>query len=154
MITKAVVKQILEDGYKALVMIPIFSSSIEDKKGNGLMYTATATICSINNSSNLIREGDIVIVGFENEDIAKPIILGQLFRPNIDLEGELRVAFNLSNLTTNSTTKLDRNTYIGNVLPENIEGLIGLQCNVQEEINELKNEIQELRQLIINSQND
>lgn len=138
MITKAIVNEIIDNGHKAIITIPIFSSNMNDKEGNSLIYKATATICSLNNAYNIIRPNDIVIIGFENEDISKPVILGQLYRQNIDLEGDTRLGLNLSSLSTTDTSHLSSNTYIGNVTPENIEGLIGLQCNIQEEINKIK----------------
>ena len=148
MITRAKVIELVNNGYQAKVAIPIFGGSKIDKNGEPIVYNAIASICSMNNASNIIRVGDIVIVGFENEDIAKPIIIGQLFRPNIDLEGNIRVGLNLSTLSTTNMTRLSEDTYIGNVTPLQIQCLVGLDTNIKLALDNIKLALDELDERI------
>lgn len=43
-----------------------------------------ASVCSIGGVSNIIHIGDIVIVGFEDNDMGKPIILGHLLTDSLN----------------------------------------------------------------------
>lgn len=40
-----------------------------------------ATLCTLPNVDNVVRAGDIVYVAFEENDYGRPVILGQLYRP-------------------------------------------------------------------------
>ena len=139
MITKGIVESI--DGYKAVVRIPIFDKAADAKNSTNYNDLSTATICVMSKTSNPVNVGDVVFVGFEDHEISKPIILGHLFRESMlsnSSDGSDIVARVFS---TTSTTRLYKDTYIGDIKPNEIGMLTGLKANVQLQLNDLENKI-------------
>lgn len=130
MITKGIVEEVI-DPYNIKVRLPIYNAISTAKDATPTKDLNTATICSISNSSNLVNVGDIVFVGFEDNDSGKPVILGHLFKEN---SSDTFIDMNLRMLSTNSTTRLNYNTYIGNITPKEISTLSGIKANIQEQI--------------------
>ena len=60
--------------------LPDFSSRTSE-------FVMEARLCGIPGMANLIHPGDIVIVGFENNDMGQPIILGHLLTKNLEQPG-------------------------------------------------------------------
>lgn len=89
MLTRGIVRDVSKAGNKLRVSIPIVNGidTNKDKKINDDDYTMEASIMCIPGLSIEYREGDIVIVGFEDNDLGKPIVLGFLKLPN-DVENE------------------------------------------------------------------
>lgn len=56
----------------------LYKSTIENE------FLMEATVCGIPGMQNLIVPGDIVYVGFENNDMGAPIILGHLLCKNLE----------------------------------------------------------------------
>ena len=133
MITKGIVEEILD--YKAKVRLPIYDGTASSNLGTKSSQLSSATICSLSNIKSPVQVGDIVWVGFEDNDDSKPIILGHLYKstPNISYAG-----LQLSTLDTKSTTKLYKDTYIGNIKPNEIAMLTGLKGNIQSQLNLLE----------------
>lgn len=75
MITKAIVKNVDYTGNKCLVRIPLFESASSTSQ-----VEVTALINIPPGIFNNLYPGDIVFVGFEENAIEKPIILGKLYR--------------------------------------------------------------------------
>lgn len=137
MITKGIVEDV-SNPYYVKVRMPIYDS-IEGSRDSTLNKDLNyAAICSIPNTSNVVNKGDIVFIGFEDDDIGKPIIIGHLIKEsgNSTLNN-----LNINMLTTNSLTKLDDNTYIGSVNPSEIKMLVGLRANIQQQIDYLQEQI-------------
>lgn len=74
MITKAIVTEVI-DKYKVKLTIPVLAN--DDTLSSGVPYAITCTIPNLNIT---FRVGDVVIVGFEDNDYLKPIILGFLYK--------------------------------------------------------------------------
>lgn len=138
MITKGIVEELLNN--KVRVRLPIYdgiSGSSNSTKKNDL---SLATICSLPNTTTLLNVGDIVWVGFEDNDNNKPVVLGHLYNSKSDTYASL----NLGMLVTNSTTHLNKDTSIGKVKANEIEALSGTKYNIQSQINELNDISKEL----------
>lgn len=133
MITKGIIEGL--DGYKALVRLPIFDGNEASKVSTKSNNLSKATYCSIANVEIPFAKGDIVFVGFEDNDTSKPIILGHLYKST---KQSATPGLNLSTLNTSSTTKLSESTYIGNVKPNELAYLTGLKANIQRQLDELK----------------
>ena len=111
MIQKAIVESI-ENNYQVKVRIPKYNKMAND----GFSYNdlSTSIICSSPGTLVSYSVGDIVLVGFENNEIDKPVILGLLYTENnrgdsIDFP-ELSEALNS---VTSSVQKLEKaNSYI------------------------------------------
>lgn len=144
MITKGIVEKIITP-YNVKVRIPLFDAIEEAKNGVSTEDLSDAVICTLPNSANVLSEGDIVFVAFEDDYISKPIIIGHLYR---EIKSNTKIDLNLNNLTTNSTTKLNKDTYIGNIKPKEISYLSGVKDNIQNQIDNLKDLIEELRGMI------
>lgn len=75
MITKAVVQNVDFEGNKCLVRIPLFETASSDTE-----VEVTALINNPPGIFNNLYPGDIVFIGFEENALEKPIILGKLYR--------------------------------------------------------------------------
>ena len=144
MITKGIIEEITTP-YSVKVRLPIFDRLQDSKNATPTSSLNDAIICSLPNSNNHLTLGDIVIVGFEDNDMSKPIILGHLYKETLS---ETKIDLDLRKLSTDSTTKLYEQTYIGNITPQEIKQLKGAKDNLQKQIDLLKDEIKELRSLL------
>ena len=61
--------------------LPDFSSKTSE-------FVTQARLCGISGMANLIHPGDIVMVGFEDNDMGKPIILGHLLTKSLEQPGK------------------------------------------------------------------
>ena len=111
MIQKAIVESI-ENNYQVKVRIPKYNKMANDVFSYNDL--STSIICSSPGTLVSYSVGDIVLVGFENNEIDKPVILGLLYTENnrgdsIDFP-ELSEALNS---VTSSVQKLEKaNSYI------------------------------------------
>lgn len=141
MLFKGTVEKII-DSYTVKVRIPFLH-----KVSSALNYTLPedlpeAHISTLPNTRPNIKVGDVVIIGFENNDLSRPMILGYLFTDN-PYETTCSPIFN--SLEVQYDTSLSANTSIGDVTSENIKCLLGVKENLQQQINQLKNEISFLK---------
>lgn len=105
MITKAVIKSINATGTRCIVEMPLFNSAASTTP-----IEAEALINVAPGVFNNLVVGDVVFVGFEENAIEKPIILGKLFR-GAEIERTSRgggAIFN--NLKVNSSATLPAST--------------------------------------------
>lgn len=140
MITKAIVEEILTP-YSARVRVPIFDAIAGAKDATETQFLSTCAVCGLPKQGNTLSVGDVVYVSFEDNDISKPVIIGHLVyeqdSPNyVDLTVRL--------FTTTSTTKLNEDTYIGEILPKEIKALKGITGNIQRQLNILDERIKKL----------
>ena len=78
MIKKGIVEEII-DQYSVRVRIPQFHGIKGSAGATKTEEILPATICTVPNININFRINDIVIVGFENDDFSKPLILGALY---------------------------------------------------------------------------
>ena len=79
MLTKAYVEAVYSP-HKALVRMPLFNKIRDVNGATPKSELPTATICIVPGSEYDIEVGDIVFLGFEEDDLSKPVILGVLSR--------------------------------------------------------------------------
>lgn len=139
MLTKAIVESI--DGYKAKVRIPTYNGKAGDLYATPTKDLSSAIICSLSNIRNPISVGDVVIVGFEDNDTSKPIIVGTLFR---SVKSEQNPDIYSRVLESTASAVLPGDTTIGKVKPLEIQMLTGLKANVQSQLNQLNDKIDNL----------
>ena len=130
MITKGKVVEIV-DTYSARVRIPIWDKEEGAKNSTKNEDLSIATILRIANQKNPVHVGDVVFVGFEDHEMERPIILGVLYsdyisEDNSDLEART--------FRSTSTTKLSRDTWIGDITPDEIARLKGVKANIQAQL--------------------
>ena len=110
------------------IKIPMFGL-IEEGEGeeqvNELPY---ARICTVPGCFPNFKQGDTVLICIEDNNLDNVMIMGRL----ITDDGKVGTSVaTFENLTVEKDTVLARNTTIGEVLPENIEHLIGSEYNIQ-----------------------
>lgn len=91
---------------------------------------AIGVVCTPPGYSPRLRRGDVVIIGYENDDESSPVVLGLLFTLNNDTTANVKV----DSLKVKVDTDLSENTTIGNVSKENIQFLQGLRDNAQSQL--------------------
>lgn len=131
MITKGIVQEFI-DNYSVRVRLPIFDGSEKSQYGIPNSGLSVATICSLPNANSGVGIGDVVFVGFEDNDLGKPIILGHLYKEAIT---NTKLNLELNSLTTHSTTTLNEQTWIGDVTPKEISYLKGVDNPIQDQLN-------------------
>lgn len=135
MITRAYITEVISAS-KVRVRIPMYDRipkagmSVEDKN------LSIATICSPPNMIYNPNVGDVVFVGFEDNDMGKPVVLGYL----IQNEESAPVVSSISVMATQSAT-MPYNTNIGSVRPEEIKSLENIAGNIQWQIDALSSRV-------------
>ena len=134
MITKAIVEEVLT-AYQVKVRIPIFDRSNEESLATATQYLHTATICTLPNCYASVQVGDVVFVGFEDNKLYKPVILGHLSKEAFT---STYVDMTVSNITVNTSAHLPQNTTIGTITPDELLQVKGAKNNLQAQIDILK----------------
>lgn len=146
MITKGIIEEVLSDN-KVKVRCPVLDKiPSADLSNNNLNI---AIICTLPGIYINPRKGDIVFVGFENENFSLPIVLGYLFlNDGINSSNSLQIG----SLTVNKDISLPKNTTIGSINWNEIYTLKNLSNNLKETFNNLDNDIEENENSINNLQ--
>lgn len=106
------------NGYSnAKVKVDSWSTEVEVENKdvineNSAEYFTEAIVCNIGGVSNLIKTGDIVIVGFEDNDMGRPIILGHLLTTSLMDKMSDYPNMHLNTLSIDNTANLPLNTKI------------------------------------------
>ena len=137
MLTRGIVEEIIDD-YRVRVRMPVYN-----KVKSAPLHTPTselniATICSLPNFHINLRIGDIVFLGFEDNDLGKPVILGYLNGP---FKISSKCDIDVSSLTADVKSRLPADTTIGKVTAQNILQLQGATNNLQDQIQQLNNNL-------------
>lgn len=128
MITKALIMSRFEN--KFMVRIPLFESS-----GNLHEVIIPATLCYTPGNLDAYKDGDVVYVGFENNEISNPVILGKLYTgPE---QAAQTYTFNDS-LKTVSSAELPKKTSIGEFSPEEVYATFKSRQIFEDRITELE----------------
>lgn len=133
MITKGIVQEIV-DLYTIKVRMPTLDGMDYSSENTPDKYLSSAIICLPPQCKYSLEVGDIVIVGFEDDDLGKPIILGCLFRESNNISS---LDMNVNSLSSLNTI-LGEYTYIGEVQPKEIKSLIGVEGSIQSQIDHLE----------------
>lgn len=79
MLQKGIIES-LQGAYQVKVRVPKYDGMPYDSTGLKDNELATGIICAVPGTSIAYSVGDIVLVGFENDELSKPIVLGLLYR--------------------------------------------------------------------------
>lgn len=141
MITKGTVEKVLNKWY-ARVRIPIYDGKEDSEGATSNVNLSQATVCALPNTLTNLGKGDVVYVAFEDDDIGKPVIIGWLQKGT---GNNSEVGLTLSTLTTKSTTFLDKQTYIGDIQPFEIQKLENVRDNIQGQIDLANSNIDDVK---------
>ena len=88
-----------------------------------------------------LKLGDTVLVGFENDNIDKPVVIGLLFNDKCKSTTANGV---LNSLEVKVNSKLPYDTTIGNVSKQSLSYLQGLDSNAQKQLDSNKSAIKNI----------
>ena len=137
MLTKGIVEEVVSQ-YQVKVRLPIFNKSKDAIGATPKEELSDAIICTLPNSILGLQVGDIVIVGFEDNNTNKPIVLGCL---SVDTKSTSGSGLILSSLQVNLDTQLSKDTHIGEITPEEIQSLSKIKSNIQWQLDVLNQKI-------------
>ena len=141
MITRGIVERIV-DRYTVKVRMPLLNR-IRNNSGNVLSDDLNeAVICTLPKYDPNINTGDVVFVAFEDNDYGKPVVIGYLYRENMN---ETLGDIVLNTLNVNLSAHLTEDTTIGNVSSEDIANLQGTTGNIQKQLDELRNALDQVQ---------
>ena len=78
MITKAIIEKVENDGYHYKVRIPILHKIADAPGSTPFKELPIALVCYAPGCKPNLNVGDVVYVGFENNQYSEPVILGML----------------------------------------------------------------------------
>jgi hypothetical protein len=113
MITKGIIKAVNVNSNTYSVRIPYFEMPGAIGKGTVNGSTYDATLCCVPGILESYKVNDVVFVGFEDHQGAKPIILGRLYVNRNDKDH--RGAYRVDSLDVEKYASLPTNTTIGGV---------------------------------------
>ena len=134
MVTKGIIEEIINI-YQAKVRLPVYDGFADTKNATPSNELTIASICNIPNIYNTIAVGDIVYVAFEDNDLGNPVILGQLYKEEMNTLADIKLnSANINQLTVNKNASLPQNTSIGSISSKEIAALSGIKDNIQNQI--------------------
>lgn len=105
MIVKGIIKSIDFNGNTCMVRIPLFENS-----PSGNEFVMQAIMSTTPGVYNGYREGDVVMLGFENNEIDQPVVLGKLYLGAAEEGGDPRGAINCNTIKSTSPISIPINT--------------------------------------------
>ena len=150
MLTKAYIQDVLSP-HSIRVRIPLYNkiSGVEGATPNNEL--GVACVCSLPNFITNACVGDVVIVGFEEDSISKPVVLGYL---STNTEKGALVDITCNQITAKGDVVLDEHTTIGEVEPENIKCLKNLKDNINSTFKLTAKSIEEINERIVQLDTD
>ena len=128
MLTKAYIQEVINP-HSIRVRIPLYNKIADVEGSTPNKELGVACVCTLPNFITSANVGDVVIVGFEENIISKPVVLGYLSTAN---EKESLTDIVCDQLTAKGDVVLDEHTTIGNVKPESIKCLKDLKNNIKD----------------------
>lgn len=144
MIMQAIIEAVNTDG-TCYINIPHFTNSRFQNKASS--YLARFSV--LPNSSPNVQPGDRVYVGFLNNNVGDPIILGHMYfqNPDIDAQTDSTYSVKVADLETTAHTQLSADTTIGQITAQEISYLHGLSSNLQMQLSEIKERLAALEKI-------
>lgn len=142
MITRAIIEQKINE-YQYRVRIPIFDKSASAPLSTNLKDLCIAVASMPKGVYNSLQEGDVVLVGFEDNDAGNPVILGHLYREALNnIQSFPTIIADV--LQVNNQVNLPTNTTIGTIDYNSLFSLDGIKENIQSQIDNLTKKVDNL----------
>lgn len=120
MLTKGTIVEIINE-YSAKVRIPLYDLAEGVSGATSNENLCVATICSLSNASDLLSVGDVVYIGFEDNDKSRPVILGHLM---CKTKNKSYPTLTVNNLEVKGNTTISSNMQIGDVTGKDLLNLV------------------------------
>lgn len=144
MIRRAIVEKVLTN-YLVKVRIPEVDRSLTSSLNVSTDNLGEMTVCTPPGYKPYIKVGDIVIVSYDEFNPDQSVILGYLFREQpVNTLSDA----DLNSLAVLSEATLPLETSIGNVKSNELQCLVGLNENVQKQINDLSTRIKNIEEIL------
>lgn len=140
MLCKAIIESKLSK-YKFKVRIPSLHKGVESIGATPTQNIPSAIASITAGVYPALKVNDVVLVGFEDDDIDKPVIVGLLFSDSAYNVGADIIS---DSLKVKVDATLPEETKIGEVTSTNIKYLKGLNNNVQTQLNNANNRIDDI----------
>lgn len=140
MLCKAIIESKLSK-YKFKVRIPSLHKGVESIGATPTQSIPSAIASISAGVYPALKVNDVVLVGFEDDDIDKPIIVGLLFSESAYGVGSDIIS---DSLQVKVNAVLPEETQIGKVTSTNIKFLKGLNNNVQTQLDNANNRIDDI----------
>lgn len=131
MITRAYITEVLSAS-KVRVRIPLYDRMPQSSSATANENLSIATICSPPNVIYNPNVGDVVFVGFEDNDMGMPVVLGYLVQ-----NAQSAPAVSAIDITAVNSAHMPQDTTIGSVKPQEIRTLENITGNIQSQIDAL-----------------
>ena len=135
-LTKGIIEQII-DKYSVRLRIPTYNRSSDAILKTPTEDLPVAHICVAPGIYPNYKVGDIIYVGFEDNQLSQPIILGYLYREGLESTGDMHAL----SLQVDVNAFLPRKSSIGNVTPTDLSYLNLVKSNIQQQIDQLESKI-------------
>jgi len=144
MLTRGIVEKILTK-YLIKVRIPTLDRSLSSSVKVNPDNLSDCPICTLSHYDPNLQVGDVVIVGFEDNTLGKPIILGYLYKQDM---GNSYGNFDLNSLNVKLHSSLPKDTTIGEIKSSEIAFLKDVKGNIQGQLNSLNDKIKKPTNII------
>ena len=138
MLTKAYVEEIVSD-YQVRVRIPIFDKFASSQGATTTEQLSISPICTIPGGRYNYAVGDIVFVTFEDNDLGRPVILGQLYA---DIDNKGLASLTVDSIEVQQEAVLPEKTTIGNISSQKLRDMsqfdfYGTQSDLSQAMHEI-----------------
>ena len=132
MIMQAIIESVNNDG-TCYVNIPHLTNSISKNRATSGYLARFATLP---NAVPNVQAGDRVYVGFLNNNIGAPIIIGHMYFKDPDVSAQTASAYSsvFADIEVHGNTQLSEDTSIGEVSSLELSYLQGLSSNLQKQL--------------------
>ena len=140
MIYKAIISEIINNGYEVRIRIPVLHKIEGVSNATKFNDLPIATVCTQPGIKPAYKVGDIVFVSFENDDTYYPLVLGQLYCEKNTSQSNIDTL----SLNVESHATLPISSIMGDVEYDDISQLKELKGSIQSQITQLTEKFNDL----------
>ena len=140
MIRRAIVEQVVSP-FRVKVRIPEVDRAKKSSQHISTDELDELTVCVPAGWHPNFQIGDVVIVSYDVFSPDESVIIGFLYKENLESVSEL----DITQLIVSSYANLPKNTVIGDVTANQLHSLTGVRDNIQKQLDSLQEQINQLQ---------
>lgn len=140
MIRRAIVEQVVTP-FRVKVRIPEVDRAKKSSQHISTDELDELTVCVPAGWHPNFQIGDVVIVSYDVFSPDESVIIGFLYKENLESVSEL----DITQLIVSSYANLPKNTVIGDVTANQLHSLTGVRDNIQKQLDSLQEQINQLQ---------